>query len=114
MTPFQIPFKKTVLAPALYKLGAKTYVVPGYIEVPNDTTLLDVFNQWIPWYVENYPDEPQKEEIKSIKETVVSSKGDKTYDVYFNNGSWWCDCVGFGYRNKCRHVTEVKEKYKIK
>ena len=97
------------MPPGLTVLGGKTYVVPGYHEVPADTTLDEVYERWtkISYGVE------EKHTHKSIKEFVSSSKGDKKYTVLYNNGTWDCDCSGFGFRRKCRHVEEIKIKHNM-
>lgn len=45
---------------------------------------------------------------------VQGSKG-KIYTVTGHRGAWTCTCVGFGFRNTCKHVTaaqaEAKESY---
>lgn len=46
---------------------------------------------------------------------VKSSKGDKFYKVVDNGKNVFnCNCPGFIYRKKCRHVAEVKEMIKCK
>ena len=92
--------------PAISVFGDKTFVVPGWHEVPKGTTLNEVYEHWTKI---NYGVE-EKNTHKPIKEIVSSSKGDKTYTVIFKNGNWDCDCPGFGFRKKCRHVEEIKTK----
>lgn len=41
--------------------------------------------------------------------TVQGSKGN-TYTVSLDAGHWSCTCPGHSFRNKCRHVDEIKEK----
>lgn len=38
---------------------------------------------------------------------VLSSNKDKFYTVREVNGKRTCDCDGFSYRRKCRHIDEV-------
>ncbi len=40
--------------------------------------------------------------------TVAGSKGNK-YFVNLSAGQWSCTCPGFGFRGKCRHITETAE-----
>lgn len=43
--------------------------------------------------------------------TVRSSKGDGVYQVVFDpEAGWSCDCKGFQYRAKCRHIDQAKMK----
>ncbi len=39
--------------------------------------------------------------------TVEGSKGDE-YLVTRNGDAWSCECKGFGFNRKCRHITEKK------
>jgi hypothetical protein len=97
------------LPPGISTIGGKTYVCPGWHEVPEGTTLDEVYERWTRI---NYGVE-EKNTHKPIKEIVTSSKGDKTYTVLYNNGAWDCDCAGFGFRRKCRHIEEIKTKHKM-
>lgn len=56
-------------------------------------------------------DEPQKGiiEIGNGLYHVLSSKGDKWYEVNVIDGN--CECKGFGYRGECRHLRECKKLY---
>ena len=94
--------------PGITVLGGKTWVCPGWHEVPEGTTLDEVYERWT-------QDKPEMEETRpgSIKEKVLSSKGDKEYTVLYNNGAWDCECAGFGFRRKCSHVDSIKKKYKF-
>ncbi len=42
---------------------------------------------------------------------VKSSKPGKFYTVVRNGRHFSCDCQGYTYRSKCRHVDEIREKY---
>jgi hypothetical protein len=48
----------------------------------------------------------------TITENVLSSKGDKDYLVSVHKDQYLdsCTCPGYGYRGKCRHITELREK----
>jgi len=52
-------------------------------------------------------EKPEKAKPKIKRVTVTSSKGDKTYMVTVEGNQAICTCPGFGFRRKCRHVTEV-------
>jgi len=44
---------------------------------------------------------------------VKSSKGDKYYKIVNNgNNNWTCNCLGFTYRRRCRHIEECKQQEK--
>ena len=92
--------------PAISTIGGKTYAVPGWHEIPEGTTLDEVYARWTK-YIPKGPPEPDYE----ISENVTSSKGDKTYKVEFDGKRWSCECKGFGFQGRCRHITAVKEKH---
>jgi hypothetical protein len=48
------------------------------------------------------------ESISVRKFKVESKKG--TYNVSVSGDHFSCDCIGFKYHSKCKHVTAVKEK----
>jgi len=93
----------SILNPAIFKnpTTGKTYVVAGdqpWMEVPDGTTLADI--EWIPQH------EPHKGTVDA-QETVfqvMGTKGNKYTVKRSKNGEWSCECVGFGYRGKCRHI----------
>ena len=46
---------------------------------------------------------------------VLSSDGKSRYKVVDNGkGVWNCNCKGFKYRNKCRHIDEAKDEKRRK
>jgi hypothetical protein len=94
------------LPPALVRPSdGNTYVCPGWIPVPSDTTLEEVHSRWTP----RVP-EIEKAPTAIISETVKSSSGKGGYLVEFNGKSWSCSCPGFGFRRDCKHVRELKLK----
>ena len=100
---------KSFLPPGMSTIGGKTYVCPGWHEVPAATTLEEVYECW-------EQDLPKQEEkpTHTVSEMIDSSTAGKQYHVTFD-GMWWnCECVGFGFRKDCRHVKQVKEKHGIK
>lgn len=121
------PFS-SMYPPGLTKLRGKLFIVPGFIEVPLNTTIADVKKVWI----ENLPKpgpgmycstedliayrngtyKEKKIAATEIHEQVLSSDSKKTYNVTFKNNTWSCDCVGFSYRKRCKHIDEIKEKHK--
>lgn len=100
---------KSFMPPGLTTIGGKTYVIPGWHEVPEQTTLKEVKERW----TQVLPKGEAKPNYV-ISEEVLSSKKDKTYEVSFDGKFWKCSCVGFGFRRSCSHINAVKEKHKIK
>ena len=43
--------------------------------------------------------------------SVKGSTG-SIYTVKLAGGSYSCSCAGFGYRRKCRHITEIRDEAK--
>jgi hypothetical protein len=43
--------------------------------------------------------------------TVTGSKGDN-YIVSQQNNQWSCSCSGFAFRNRCRHVDQIRDSQK--
>ena len=95
----KIPANKVMSSGAfsIYKsdIDKKTWVIPAWIEVPAGTVQSDI--------------ELTGRQLKVAsaiwqKRTVKGSKG-KIYTVItdeFNVSS--CNCVGFGYHRKCKHI----------
>ena len=89
--------------------GGKFYAVSSgvWIEVPDDTTLEDA-KELFCWGAEarkywdpKYSDEPAK---------VIEVKGSKgnTYKVTKQGNKWKCECSGFQFRGKCKHITNLQ------
>lgn len=53
--------------------------------------------------------ETLKSVVGDLEWTVLSSSGDKSYRVGLTDGEWYCECPGFKYRQKCRHVDDKKK-----
>tara|TARA_Y100001963_G_scaffold92730_1_gene127617 strand:- start:581 stop:922 length:342 start_codon:yes stop_codon:yes gene_type:complete len=108
MTPdgrYVVPWHPTVIEGQ----GGKFYAVSSgvWIEVPDNTTLEDA-KELFCWGAEarkywdsNYSEEP----VKTIE--VKGSKG-KTYKVTKQGDKWKCQCSGFQFRGKCKHITNLK------
>ena len=76
----------------------KTFVVPGWYEVPNGTTRNDITF------------EPKPKTLPTTKSwSVPSSKGTTTYTVTNNGGTWACTCPQNQYRRRtCKHITQLQ------
>ena len=100
-----------LIPPALMTYGSEKYIMPGWYKLPKDEHDIKLED------IKFYPYKPKKDNIPNIKSDniykVRSSKGDKVYEVKMNNsGSLECECVGFGFRRRCRHITEVQSSLK--
>ena len=87
------------LPPAIFRapVSEKLYIVPGWQEVVEGTTINDV--KWI---------RPEIETSRIIKR-IKSSKGDIIYDISKKGNDWSCTCPGSKYRNKiCKHIRLVQ------
>ncbi len=98
--------------PGIFKgLDGQTYVVAGSIEgtkggwlpVPPDTTL-ETVGRYVEWV------KPDVESAIPDKWIIQGSKGDNYTVRRTQTGQWTCTCAGFGFRRKCRHITETKTK----
>jgi len=97
----------SILPPAIFRshTSNKTFVVAGdqpWIEVPEGTTLDEVT-----WKPLQKPEKAPSDAQERLFE-VEGSKGNKYTVKHAANGTWSCECVGFGYRNKCKHITNCE------
>jgi len=96
-----------LIPPALMTYGSEKYIMPGWYKLPEDEHDIKLED------IAFYPYKPKKDNKPNIESDSIykvrSSKGDKVYEVKLNNsGSLECECVGYGYRRMCRHITEVQ------
>jgi hypothetical protein len=101
---------RNVGPPSIINLEPRRAVVDcNFYPIDSDVTFEDLEN-WVKKDISEVEKviEPEKKEWQ-----VPSSKGDKKYTVTFNNGSWYCECSGFGFRKHCRHVDDVKKSLNI-
>ncbi len=90
-------------------VSGKTYAGSGgvQLEVSEETTITEIENLFCwgnearKYWDSNYSDEPQK---------IIEVKGSKgrTYKVTKKGNSWKCECSGFRFRQKCKHITNLK------
>ena len=84
------------------------YVVSGsnWISVNDDVTMNDV--KWIPSH------KSKKSDYRFYKkEWSVEGSNGNSYKVKYQKGfGWWCGCLGFSFRKKCKHITDLKKRYK--
>ena len=103
MIPRDVKFV-SLMNPGLFINNGKTYVVPGWHEVPNGTTLEEVKKHW----VKKTYGEPTITPDSYVVEIVKSKRTGEKYRVAFEK-FWTCTCVGYGFRRNCKHVKLVSE-----
>lgn len=96
---FKYEYTHPYLAPTLFNVNGKKFIIPTWQEVHPKTTLKDI--EWI---------KPEKVELKEKGSwKFKSSSSDATYIVRRSGVKLTCNCPGF-YRakdRKCKHVKEV-------
>jgi hypothetical protein len=100
-----------VWPPALVQgKGGKFYAMSGgvSVEVPADTDRagLHALFCWGAEARKYWDSEYSEEEVKSIQ--VKGSKGN-TYTVTKQGDKWKCQCSGFQFRGKCKHITNLQK-----
>ena len=80
--------------------------MPGWYKLKPEEATPDIKD------IAYYPYKAKKPELPNIKSNKVykvkSSKGNSFYEVQMNmSGSLECSCPGYGFRRKCRHITET-------
>ena len=96
----------TIYPPGLMKLNGDMYIMPGWYKLEKHE--YDIKREDIAYYPfkANKPELPGIDKDKVYK--VLSSRGDKEYEVKMNNtGSMECTCPGYGFRRECRHIKEI-------
>ena len=99
-----LPIKVT-WPPMLYTdMNGQKWAVSGqhWLEVP-DTLTLDRVGEYM--VVDQRFTPSQSRDVTTYD--VQGSTGN-TYTVTQADDTWTCTCPGFGWRRKCRHITEVK------
>ncbi len=96
-----------LIPPYTMKIGSDKYIMPGWYKLDKNEELPDIED------IGYYPYKPKIDDsLKNIDSNkvykVMSSKGDKEYQVQLNtSGSLECECPGYGFRRRCRHLDEV-------
>ena len=97
---------KVTWPPMLYTdMSGQKWAVSGqhWIEVP-DTLTLDRVDEYM--VVDQRFTPAQSPDVRTYE--VQGSTGN-TYPVTQDGDTWTCTCPGFGWRRKCRHITELKD-----
>lgn len=94
----------------IVNIGGKTYVCPGWIEVPLGTTREQVeLDSNIP-IIKPKAEKSEPEVVsKDLRFEAKSSKGDKIYSVTFINGHWDCSCPArMFFKGHCKHIKKYE------
>lgn len=76
----------------------------GSVRITDDVCPEDTLAIW-----SRIPDTPPPPPGKDGQWTISGSRG-SAYNVSLKGGQWDCSCTGWGFRRKCRHVEEAKNK----
>lgn len=97
---------------AIVNTPDKTFVCPGWHEVPRGTTReqIEIDMSVIPVVKAPMPDAPKNSSYEVI---VKGSKPGKEYIVKLDRGSWSCTCPSANFhRGDCKHVKAEQIKLK--
>jgi len=95
-----------LIPPFTMELHGERYIMPGWYKMKQNEETPNIED------IAFYPYKPKKPNLPNIDSNKVykvkSSKGNSFYEVKMNaSGSMECSCPGYGFRRKCRHVTEI-------
>jgi hypothetical protein len=95
-----------LVPPFTMSIGSDKYIMPGWYKLNKDEDLPNIED------IAFYPFKPSKRPlpVESVGKVykVLSSKGDKEYQVNFNaTEELECSCPGYSFRRRCRHVVQV-------
>ena len=114
MRTIKIPKSEPLRGFGIFEINGKTYVCPGWYEVPKGTRkeqieLIEPVNKPTPT-----PKRPQPatrtKRVEPKEWKVPSSNGKKTY-IIKNTPTWTCTCPANQYRRgDCKHIKGIKKK----
>ena len=91
------------MRPMLYTDGnGQKWAVSGQFWLPVDeTATLDSIDHIMVYKPRSAPETPS-----NVQSWQVEGSTGKSYTVTYDGHVWGCTCAGFGWRGKCRHITE--------
>ena len=94
----------------IINVGGKTYVCPGWHEVPLGTTREQIeLDLELPITPEKTVQDEPKITTERLEFEATSSKGDKIYKVTFENGRWDCNCPArMFFKGHCKHIKKFE------
>jgi len=109
------------IPPAMAKLGGRWKMIPAMIPIPDDVDRFEFVKAHYEAHFRNKRKQSEKFSMPKAKSKnrewkVKSSMGDKYYTVTFVQAiqDYTCTCPAFHYRKRCRHITEISNRYKNK
>lgn len=102
---------ESLIPPTIAQIGEKRWAVftgnhGGWFRIDQTVTLEMLMHRWIKW--EPKKTEAQAPKIQNKEWKIKGSKGN-VYNVSLRNGNYSCECMGFGFRRKCKHVEQAKK-----
>ena len=96
-----------LIPPATMEVNGNRYIMPGWYKLPEDEPTPELKD------IAFYPYKPNREANMDTSAIgiwkIPSSRGDKEYTVRTSiTGSLECECPGYGFRRRCRHIDQVK------
>ena len=100
-----------MIHPFKMELNGNRYIMPGWYKLSENEAMPNIEDIEFYPYKAKEPKLPNKLNIESNKVyKVMSSRGNAFYEVKMNaSGSMVCSCLGYGYRRKCRHATQIEK-----
>lgn len=76
----------------------------GSIRIADDVTAEDSSSIWVRY-------QPGQKTLNGNVQFNIASSSGSTYTVTLQDNRWSCTCAGFGFRKRCRHLEEAKQKH---
>lgn len=76
----------------------------GSIYVNDDVDAEDSLSIWV-------RSELRQNKIDTKTQFIIAGSSSSSYTASFLNQQWSCTCAGFGFRRRCRHIEEAKQKH---
>ena len=76
----------------------------GSIRIADDVTADDSSSIWVRY-------QPGQKTLNGNVQFNIASTSGSAYTVTLQDNRWSCTCAGFGFRKRCRHLEEAKQKH---
>ena len=76
----------------------------GSIRIADDVTADDSSSIWVRY-------QPGQKTLNGNVQFNIASTSGSAYTVTLQDNQWSCTCAGFGFRKRCRHLEEAKQKH---